>query len=146
MSLQAFSATVNTVFKRFGTTIVKTIMIYSIALFVVEIPTFWHLMIRAGKSSERFKKQHRLRAKLIDPSDSSAPYRAIEVVDGLRTTPNERVKTLADIPDYALENFADKETQGVREILAVEDEKQPNGKIFKKVGLYPPQSSVLFVF
>ncbi|CAF1359072.1 unnamed protein product [Adineta ricciae] len=110
MSLQVFSSTVNTVFKRFGTTIVKTIMIYSIALFFVEIPTFWHLMIRIGKT----------------------PYRAIEVLDGLLTTPHDRVNTLADIPDHALENFADKETQGVREILAVEDEKQPNGKIFKK--------------
>jgi long-chain acyl-CoA synthetase len=89
-----------------------------------------------GKEDERSKLQKKIRAKLTDPSDPSSAYRAVEVLNELRTTPDENVKTLADIPDYALQRYAHKETQGVREILDVQDEKQPNGKIFKKVFLF----------
>ncbi|CAF1673661.1 unnamed protein product, partial [Adineta ricciae] len=72
------------------------------------------------------------RAKLSDDSNPSSPYRAVEVLDELRSQPEEDVETLAIIPDLCLERHADKETMGVREILDVEDEKQPNGKVFKK--------------
>ena len=46
--------------------------------------------------------------------------------------PEDDVETLADIPDLCLQRYADKETMGVRQIIDVEDEKQPNGKVFKK--------------
>ena len=85
--------------------------------------------------TERSKIQKRIRAKITNPSDPSSPYRAVEVLDELQTTPDEHVKTLADIPDHCLEHYANKETLGTREILGIEDEKQPNGKIFKKVFL-----------
>lgn len=67
------------------------------------------------------------------PTDPSSPYRAKEVLDGLQSQPNEAIQTLADIPDYCVQRYADRETLGVREILDVEDEAQPNGKVFKKV-------------
>jgi hypothetical protein len=79
------------------------------------------------------KIQKRIRAKITNPLDPSSPYRAVEVLDELRAISDEHVQTLADLPDYALQHHADKETLGVREILDVEDEKQSNGKIFKKV-------------
>jgi len=137
MSLGAFTrvfgSTLNTVFKRFGVTLLKTFFIYLISLLFVQLPTLWNVIMTLGKDDKSSKIQKRIRAKLINPSDPSSPYRAIEVFDELRTTPDEHVQTLADIPDYCLERFADKETLGVREILDVQDEKQPNGKIFKKV-------------
>jgi len=133
---RVFGSSANTVFKRFGLTLLRTLLIYSISLFFVQLPTLWNSIMTLGKDDERSKVQKRIRAKLINPSDSSSPYRAIEVLDDLRTTPDEHIQTLADIPDYCLERYADKETLGVREILDVEDEKQPNGKIFKKVRFF----------
>jgi long-chain acyl-CoA synthetase len=133
---RVFGSTLNTVFKRFGVTLLKTFFIYLISLLFVQLPTLWNVIMTLGKDDENSKIQKRIRAKLINPSDPSSPYRAIEVFDELRTTPDEHVQTLADIPDYCLERFADKETLGVREILDVQDEKQPNGKIFKKVFVF----------
>ena len=78
----------------------------------------------------------RIRARITNPSDPSSPYRAIQTLNELRSTPDENIKTLADIPDYCLQCYADKETLGVREILDVQDEQQANGKIFKKVLLF----------
>lgn len=131
-----FSSTLNTVFKRFGISLLKTISIYLITLLFVQLPTIWHLIMTLGKNEDRSKIQKRIRSKIIDPSDPSAPYRAVEVLHELRTTPDDTVKTLADIPDFCLRRYADKETLGVRDILDVQDEKQSNGKIFKKVFIY----------
>lgn len=126
-------STLDAVFKRFGVTLLRTILIYSISLFFVQLPTLWNGIMTVGKDDKRSKIQKRIRAKITNPSDPSSPYRAVEVLDELQTTPDDHVQTLADIPDYCVEHYADKETLGVREILAVEDEKQPNGKIFRKV-------------
>jgi long-chain acyl-CoA synthetase len=134
----AFSSSVNTVFKRFGGTLLQTLLIYLISFTFVQLPTFWKLIMTLGREDERSKLQKRIRAKLTDPSNPSSAYRAVEVLNELRTTPDENVTTLADIPDHALQRYAHKETQGVREILDVQDEKQPNGKIFKKVFLVFP--------
>jgi hypothetical protein len=130
---RTFGTTLNAFFKRFGFTILRALFIYSISLFFVQLPTLWNLIMTFGKDDERTKVQKRVRAKIINPSDPSSPYRAIEVLHELRSTPDDHIQTLADIPPYCFEHFADKETLGVREILDVEDEKQPNGKIFKKV-------------
>ncbi|CAF2697351.1 unnamed protein product [Rotaria sp. Silwood2] len=127
-----FGSTWNTVFKRFGITLLKTLFIYLITFLFVQLPTFLNLIMTLGRDEDRSRLQKRIRAKITNPSDCSAPYRAVEVLDKLRTTPDEYVKTLADIPEYCLQHYADKETLGVREILDVQDEKQSNGKIFKK--------------
>jgi len=127
-----FGTTVNSVFKRFGITLLRTFFIYLIALIFVHLPTVWNLVLTMGKSDEKRQKQKRVRSRLTNPSDPSSPYRAIEVLDGLQTQPNENIHTLADIPDYCIERYADRETLGVREILDVLDEPQPNGKVFKK--------------
>jgi len=74
-----------------------------------------------------------IRAKLIDDENLSSSYRALEVLDELKTQPENHVEALAIIPDLCLERHADEETMGVREILDVEGEKQSNGKVFKKV-------------
>jgi long-chain acyl-CoA synthetase len=90
-------------------------------------------MITLGKTNDKSEQQTRIRAKLTDESDPSSAYRAVEVLDKLQTQIEHKVKTLAVIPDLCLKRYADKETMGVREILDVEDEKQPNGKVYKKV-------------
>ena len=90
-------------------------------------------MIRMDRKDDTIEKQKRVRAKLTDESDPLSSYRAVEVLDQLHTRIEKKVETLAAIPDWCLQHHANKETMGVRDILDVEDEKQPNGKVFKKV-------------
>lgn len=118
--------------KRFTSIVLRRLLIYSISILFVHIPNLTRALT-TGHEDENKKLQRRIRAKQIDPTDPFSPYRAVEVLDNLRTTPDEFIHTLADIPDYCVERYSDKETLGVREILGVEDEKQSNGKIFKKV-------------
>jgi hypothetical protein len=104
-----FGTTVNSVFKRFELTLMRTFLIYLIALLFVHIPTVWNWLIAMGRSNERRRRQIRLRAQLTDPTDPSSPspYRAKEVLDGLQTQPNEAIQTLPDIPDYCVQRYAD---------------------------------------
>jgi long-chain acyl-CoA synthetase len=133
MSPGAFSRIfANTVFKRFLVSLIRTSLIYIIALLFVQLPTFWRLVTTLGKDNDKTVKQKKVRSKLIDDSDPSSPYRAIQVLDELQIQPEDDIETLANIPELCLERFPDKETMGVRQILDIEDEKQPNGKVFKK--------------
>jgi long-chain acyl-CoA synthetase len=137
MSSNALSRILNTtvdiIFKKYLVTSIRTIFEYLIALLFVQIPILCHYMITSGKKDDTSEKQKRVRAKLTDDSDPSSPYRDVEVLDKLQIQPEKKVHTLAVIPDLCLKRHADKETMGIREILNVEDEKQPNGKIYKKV-------------
>ncbi len=137
MSSNAFSrilsSTANIIFQRFLVTLIRTIFEYLISLLFVQLPRLCYYMISLGKNDDKSEKQKRVRAKLTDDSDPSSPYRAVEVLDKLQTQPEKKVETLAIIPDLCLKRYADKETMGVREILDIEDEKQPNGKVYKKV-------------
>lgn len=148
MPLGAFTrtlgSTLNALFKRFGFTLIRALFIYLISFLFVQLPTLWNMIMTVGKDDEKSQIQKRIRAKITNPSDPSSPYRAVEVLDELQTTPNDIVHTLADIPNYCFENFVDKETLGVREILDVQDEEQPNKKIFKKVWNFFSFSSLLF--
>ena len=128
-------------FKRFILPSLRSLLMGIIAILFVHIPAVCYFLYTFGKVNEKSRNHRRVRAKLTNPDDPSSPYRAIEVTDELQTTPDEYVKTLADIPDYCVERYADRETLGVRDFLAIEDEKQPNGKIFKKVFLF-----VIFIF
>ena len=112
---------------------VNTIFGYLIGFLFVQLPKLCHYIITLGKIDDKSEQQKRVRAKLTDESDPSSAYRAVEVLDKLQTQTEHKVKTLAVIPDLCLKRYADKETMGVRQILDVEDEKQPNGKVFKKV-------------
>ena len=112
---------------------VRTLFGHLVSLLFVQLPRLFHYMIRMGRKDDTFEKQKRVRAKLTDESDPLSPYRAVEVLDQLHTRIEKKVETLAAIPDWCLQHHANKETMGVRDILDVEDEKQPNGKVFKKV-------------
>ncbi|CAM4811169.1 unnamed protein product [Rotaria magnacalcarata] len=129
---QIFGTTLNSVFKRFTITLFKTLLSCLISLLFVQLPTLSRYIMALGKENDTHLKQKRLRAKLTDDLDPPSPYRAVEVLNELQTRPEEDIETLADIPDMAVKRFADRETMGVREVLGIENEKQPNGKVFKK--------------
>lgn len=126
-------STANTVFKRFLLTLIRTSLIYLIALLFVHLPALWDYLITLGKDDHKHIKQKRIRSKLIDDKDPSSPYRAIQVLDNLKNQPEDEVDTLSIIPDLCLQRHSNKQTMGVRQILDVQDETQPNGKIYKKV-------------
>lgn len=131
--IDAVQSTFHTVFKKYLLTILRTIVEYLIAFLTVQIPIFCHYVGRLGKADDLGEKQKRVRAKLTSEEDPSSPYRAVEVLDKLRTQPERKVDTLAAIPELCLQRHADKETMGVREISDVQEEKQANGKVYKKV-------------
>jgi len=72
-------------------------------------------------------------SKITDASDPSAPYRSTLAADLVRlenkeTNIYEEFKTAAKKYWY-------NQTMGVREVLSIDDEMQPNGKVFKKLSL-----------
>src|ERR1700733_3514134 len=99
MSPGAFSRIfVNSVFKRFVLSLIRTSLIYLIALLFVHLPTFCRFITTLGKDGNKYEKQKRTRAKLTNDDDPSSPYRAVEVLNELKTKPEDDVETLADIP------------------------------------------------
>lgn len=137
MSLNIFTRILRSlnhlIFKRFLGVLLKTLFECLISFLFVQLPSFCYHVITLGKHDEKKEKQKRIRAKLTNESDPSSPYRAMEVLDKLQNQPEEEVATLADIPGLCLLRYADKDTMGIREITDVEEEKQSNGKVFKKV-------------
>lgn len=127
------NTTIDTIFKKCLIKLIRTSFRYLISTLFVLIPRFFYFIITLGKGDELREKQKRVRSKLVNEDDPSSPYRAVEVIEKLETQPEKRVETLAFIPDLCLKRFPDKETMGVRQILNVEEEKQSNGKIHKKV-------------
>uniref|UniRef100_A0A8C1R3J6 long-chain-fatty-acid--CoA ligase n=1 Tax=Cyprinus carpio TaxID=7962 RepID=A0A8C1R3J6_CYPCA len=63
------------------------------------------------------------------------PYRAVESADALVTQDFEDVDTLDKLFVHAVKKFSKAPCLGTREVLSEEEEKQPNGKIFKKLVL-----------
>uniref|UniRef100_A0A8C1Z0D1 long-chain-fatty-acid--CoA ligase n=1 Tax=Cyprinus carpio TaxID=7962 RepID=A0A8C1Z0D1_CYPCA len=63
------------------------------------------------------------------------PYRAVESADALITQDFEDVDTLDKLFVHAVKKFSKAPCLGTREVLSEEEEKQPNGKIFKKLVL-----------
>lgn len=61
------------------------------------------------------------------------PYRAVESVDGLTTQNFDGIDTLDKLFVHAVKRFSQAPCLGTREVLSEEEEKQANGKLFKKV-------------
>ncbi|ESO08665.1 hypothetical protein HELRODRAFT_110176 [Helobdella robusta] len=81
---------------------------------------------------ETLRKSNCVKAKPVKENDPSSPYRAVEAIDGLYTSPIPNCNTINDLFDYGVKKFTDSPTFGMRELLNEEDEVQPNGKVFKK--------------
>ncbi|XP_025080298.1 long-chain-fatty-acid--CoA ligase 4-like isoform X2 [Pomacea canaliculata] len=68
-------------------------------------------------------------------SDPFAPWRSVDVPGELTTTLFPECVTLDDLFVRAVKLYANEKCLGTRELLREEDEKQPNGRVFKKVVL-----------
>jgi long-chain acyl-CoA synthetase len=69
----------------------------------------------------------------VDKSDPYSPYRSVLVTDLI--TCNEPNASIYSEFKANFKQFADISTLGVRELLSIDDEVQPNGKVFKKHNL-----------
>lgn len=69
------------------------------------------------------------------------PYRAVESIEALATQNFEGVDTLDKLFLHAVKRFSQAPCLGTREVLSEEEEKQANGKLFKKVN----SSNSLFI-
>lgn len=69
-------------------------------------------------------------------SDPFAPWRSVDVPGELTTTLFPECVTLDDLFVRAVKLYANEKCLGTRELLREEDEKQPNGRVFKKVSEY----------
>ncbi|XP_063793370.1 long-chain-fatty-acid--CoA ligase 4 isoform X2 [Pseudophryne corroboree] len=74
----------------------------------------------------------RVKAKPVLDTPGS-PYRAVSHFDSLATIDIPGADTLDKLFQHAVSKFGTKDCLGTRELLSEENEKQPNGKVFKKL-------------
>lgn len=86
---------------------------------------------------EKRKLSRRVKAKAISKSDHSITYRTVDGPGRLHIKlERQNVDTFEKALRYAAETHGGKKCLGTRQILAEENEVQPNGRVFKKVGYY----------
>ena len=103
-------------------------------LFVVGIIDFiLGLFLPYKYEDDSLPDKNAVLSELTDSSDSKSAYRSTLATDLLRIEdPNAN---LYDELANSYKKFLDIKTLGVREVLSIDDEKQPNGKVFKKFSL-----------
>lgn len=82
-----------------------------------------------GSEKERAKRA-KARSVLGRPE---GPYRAVSATKRLVTSLHPGVDTLDKTFEYAAMRFPHRDCLGTREVISEEDERQSNGKVFKKV-------------
>ena len=82
-----------------------------------------------GSEEERAKRA-KARSVLGHPE---GPYRAVSATKRLVTSLHPGMDTLDKLFEYAATRFPHRDCLGTREVISEEDERQSNGKVFKKV-------------
>uniref|UniRef100_A0A667ZMH7 long-chain-fatty-acid--CoA ligase n=1 Tax=Myripristis murdjan TaxID=586833 RepID=A0A667ZMH7_9TELE len=78
------------------------------------------------------KRTRRMKARSVSGSPEG-PYRAVSSTKRLVTSMHLGVDTLDKVFEYAAQRFPYRDCLGTREVISEEDERQNNGKVFKKV-------------
>lgn len=82
---------------------------------------------------EKRKASRRIKARPISKSEDTITYRSVGSPGPMHVTlEREKVQTLEGVLLWVSKVHGDKKCLGTRQILAEEDEVQPNGRIFKK--------------
>lgn len=101
--------------------------------YVYDILTFPVYLI-LQRPWEKRKLSRRVKAKPIAKDERSITYRNIDQPGPMHITlERQKIDTLEKVLRYAAETHGDKKCLGTRQILAEENELQPNGRVFKKV-------------
>jgi long-chain acyl-CoA synthetase len=111
----------------------KYLVIYPF-LFVVGIFDFIIGLILPYKyDDDKLPDKNTVLSRHVDSSDSSSPFRSTMFNDLVRTE-TKSVNLYSKLAEN-IEQQRDMKTMGVREIVSIDDELQPNGKVFKKYEL-----------
>lgn len=101
--------------------------------YVYDLLTFpvWLVLQRPW---EKRKASRRIKARPIAKDEHGITYRSVDPPGEMRINlERENIDTLEKVMCWITKKHGDKKCVGTREILAEEDEVQPNGRIFKKV-------------
>ena len=124
--------TTNTQKKRVGVSSLILLWIIRILVLGYDVFTF-PIYFMYQKPWIAYMAGRKKRATEIARSENS-----ITIMPEIKTTPNldqfkaANIKTMDECFKYAVNRFSHKQMIGTREIFGEEDEKQPDGKIFKK--------------
>ncbi|KAM4732297.1 long-chain-fatty-acid--CoA ligase 4 isoform 1-T2 [Anableps anableps] len=89
----------------------------------------WYFITRAGQ-----KQSQSTRMKACSTTGSpEGPYRSVDHFDSLATEDFQGKDTLDKLFKHAVQCFGPADCLGTREVLSEENEKQPSGKVFKKL-------------
>uniref|UniRef100_A0A8C8MAI7 long-chain-fatty-acid--CoA ligase n=1 Tax=Oncorhynchus tshawytscha TaxID=74940 RepID=A0A8C8MAI7_ONCTS len=108
-----------------------TVWLYSVLAF---LPSYLFSSVSesdAGLGSEQERAQ-RLKAQSVT-GRPAGPYRAMGATKRLVSSLHPGVDTLDKVFEDASRRFPDRDCLGTREVVMEEDERQNNGKVFKKV-------------
>uniref|UniRef100_A0A1B6E8J8 long-chain-fatty-acid--CoA ligase n=1 Tax=Clastoptera arizonana TaxID=38151 RepID=A0A1B6E8J8_9HEMI len=100
--------------------------------FVCDIITYpVYLLLQRPWEKKRLSR--RIKAKSINKDVRSITYRSVDKPDLVHSQMlANKIDTMEKMFLYVVKMFKDKRCLGTRDILAEEDERQPNGRIFKK--------------
>lgn len=83
---------------------------------------------------EKRKASRRIKARAISKDDTTITYRSVDSPGPMHIMlDREKIETLDKMFLSVIKMHGDKKCLGTRQILAEEDEVQPNGRVFKKV-------------
>lgn len=108
------------------------VWIYTFITFLPSYILSWFSTAEGGfQGSEEDRAK---RVKAISPlGHPEGPYRAVSAAKRLVTRLHPGVDTLDKMFEYAATRFPHRDCLGTREVISEEDERQSNGKVFKKV-------------
>ncbi|KAJ8674122.1 hypothetical protein QAD02_005384 [Eretmocerus hayati] len=82
---------------------------------------------------EKRKASRRIKAKAVTKDENSVIYRNVDPIGTMHSTlVAQKIETLEAMLKWVANLHKDKKCLGTRQILAEEDEVQPNGRVFKK--------------
>lgn len=112
---------------------------YSLAFFPVRLLIWLYTVITfvpwyiLTNTHEKLALAKKMKAKSTT-GNAEGPYRSVDHFHSLATMDFPGKDTLDKLFDHAVQRFGAADCLGTREVLSTENETQPSGKVFKKVG------------
>ncbi|KAM7418027.1 hypothetical protein PAMA_017594 [Pampus argenteus] len=100
------------------------VWVYSVLSFLP-----WYYITGAGQKKDLSK---RIKARSTS-GRAEGPYRSVDHFDSLAKEDFPGKDTLDKLFDYAVQRFGESHCLGTRDVLSEENERQPSGKVFKKL-------------
>lgn len=113
--------------------LVKYLIIVPFISAVGVIDSLIHVFVPYKYEDPELPDKSAVLSEHTDKSDPRSPYRSVLTSDLMRV--DDIHANLYDEMAKSVAQYGDMPTMGVRECISIDDEKQPNGKVFKKFSL-----------